>query len=145
MTAQPTARRLLIAGAALASVLAVAGCGSDDSSGSGPATTSKAPATVPQAGAVSGPNADKVCVRNAGDRVGVSQKATDKLKKAGITVTSEAKNLYTSSIVENTVMYAVGQDDLAKKVQKNLGEKAELEPRPQGFDPCDGAVVVVLK
>ncbi len=145
MTHLTSPRRLLLAATAVAAVATVAGCGgSGDDTAPAVGTTSVAEATVPQAGPVTGANAESVCVRNAGDRSGVSQKAADKLKKAGIKVASDPKNLYTSAITENTVLYASGQDALAKKVVANLGEKAELQPRPQSFDPCNGAVVVVL-
>lgn len=137
------ARRPLIAAAVVGAFLAVAGCG-DSGGDTAPTATEVAQATVPQAGPVTGANADAVCVRNAGDRSGVSQKAATALKKAGITVVSDPKNLSTSAITENTVLYASGQEALAKKAAENLGEQAQLQPRPQSFDPCDGAVVVVL-
>ncbi|MFT3715683.1 MAG: LytR C-terminal domain-containing protein [Gordonia sp. (in: high G+C Gram-positive bacteria)] len=134
----------LIAGIAAVVVATAAGCGSsDDSDQSAAQDTTAAAATTKPADDVTGENAEAVCVRNGGDREGISQKAADKLEKAGFKITDVA-NLHTSAIVDDTVMYAPNQEAKAKDVAKALGGKTDVVPRPRSFNPCDGAIVVVL-
>jgi len=135
-------KSLLIACTAAALMSTVAACGSDDSDAS-PTAEEVPTMTTKKADPVEGKNKDTVCVRNAGGKQGLAVEVTDKLEAAKIKVT-DFRNLHTSAIVETSVLYAPNQKELAEKAAKASGQKAQVVERPRSFDPCDGAVVMVL-
>ncbi|MEJ9077150.1 LytR C-terminal domain-containing protein [Gordonia malaquae] len=105
------------------------------------ASTSTAPSTVTDAADVG-----TMCVLNAGTQTGLAGEVSDALKAAGFTV-SEAANLSTASISENTIFYGAGKESAAKKVAESVPGGADVTERPAAFTKCPGelAVVVVSK
>lgn len=109
-------------------------------------SASAAPGSSPAASAEpTGSAGDtKICVLNAGSIAGLAGEVSEELKSGGFPIGTDPANLPTSSITENTVFYAEGDEEAAKKVAEAVPGGASAEERPAAFTRCDGEIAVIV-